>query len=342
MPRRRRHDRREAPSHRHARAFGDEGDRGEMALDHFAEIDVDEIAVLVDHGVDRVDIAQHPHDLELLLVQRIAGEIALDRRRVFHEARAVKRPDRVRVRDSRRDDLPAARVARHEMRLDEPGRDAHFRLDEAPVELDRRAPHRRHAEIDMGRVVARKVILDAHRVEHPRIADDFGELRALVRPMEARRDQHGDAFARHAAGEQALDQRPQEQVVGNRPRDVADEDARAPLAAHQRLVRGCADRPRQRIAHRGPRIRQLHHRPLADHRRARVPRQPDVHFRLAVENADRRYVHAFVHRFLASSQRANARRDQFTPPRPGVGRTPTALVNRRMHRPGAAGGRIRK
>ena len=199
MSGRRRHDRREAPAHRHARAVGDERDRREVAFDHLAEVDVDEIAVLVDHGVDRVDVAQHPHDLELFLVQRIAGEIALDRRRVFHEARAVKRADRVRVRDARRDDLPAARVAGHEMRLDEPGRDAHVRLDEAPVELDRRAPPGRHAEIDVRRVVAREVVLDLHRVEHPRIADHFGELRALVRPMEAGRDQHGDALARHAA-----------------------------------------------------------------------------------------------------------------------------------------------
>ena len=50
-----------------------------MARDDLAEVDVDEVAVLVDHGVERVDVAQHPHDLELLLVQRIADEIALDR-----------------------------------------------------------------------------------------------------------------------------------------------------------------------------------------------------------------------------------------------------------------------
>ena len=189
---------REAPADRHADAVGDEGDRGEMARDDLAEIDVDEIAVVVDHGVERVDLAQHPHDLELLLVQRIAGEVALDRERVFHEARAVERADRVRVRDARRDHLAAARVARHEMRLDEPGRDAHVGFDEAAVELDRRAPRRREAEIDVRRIVARVVVLDAHRFEDPRVADDLGELLAFVRPMQARGDEHGDAFARHA------------------------------------------------------------------------------------------------------------------------------------------------
>ena len=136
---------------------------------------------------------------------------------------------------------------------------------------------------------------------------------------------------------QALDQRPQEQVVGDRPRDVADEDAgalacRAPASSYG----GRADRPRQRIAHRGPRIGQLGHRPLADHRRARVPRQPDVHLRLAVENADRRYVHAFVHRCLAF-------RDQRAP-RISLPRLARALGgSRSAHCPAraSAGGRIR-
>ena len=119
--------------------LGDERDRREVARDHLAEVDVDEVAVLVDHRVERVDLAQHAHDLELLLVQRVAGEVALDRRRVLHEARAVERADRVLVRDAGRDHLAPARVAGHEVRLDEAGGDAQVRLDEAAVELDRRA-----------------------------------------------------------------------------------------------------------------------------------------------------------------------------------------------------------
>jgi hypothetical protein len=101
---------------------------------------VDEIAVLVDHRVDRVHVAEHAHDFELLLVQRIAAEIALDRRRVFHEPRGMERADRVRVRNARRDDFAAARIARHEMRLDETRGNAQIGVDEAAVELDRRAP----------------------------------------------------------------------------------------------------------------------------------------------------------------------------------------------------------
>ena len=210
-------------------------------------------------------------------MQRIAGEVALDRRRVFHEARAVEGADRVRVRDARRDDLPAARVAGHEMRLDEPGGDADVRFDEAPVELHRRAPPRRDAEIDVRRIVPREVVLDAHGVEHPRIAHHLGQLRALVRTMEAGRDQHGDRVARHAAGDEALDQRSQEQVVGNRPRDVADQDAGAlgaPLALRAFPPRGNHSRlGRPARSCRAPGRRTARHRSAAPARRA--PRRAD-------------------------------------------------------------------
>src|SRR6185295_18933978 len=111
---------------------------------------------------------------------------------------AVERADRVGMRDTRRNDLSAARVARHEMRLDQPGRDAQLRLDEAAVELHRRAPPIGEAEIDVRGFVAREMILDADSLEYPRIADDFGQLRALVRPVQSGGHEHGDALARHA------------------------------------------------------------------------------------------------------------------------------------------------
>ncbi len=331
MPGRGGQDRREAPTDRHARALGDKGDRFEVALDHLAEIDVNEIAILVDHRVDGVDLAQHAHDLELLLVQRVAREVALDRRRVLHEARAVKGADGVGVGDSRCDDLPAARVAGHEMRLDEPGGDPQLGLDEAAIELDRRAPSGGHTQVDVRRVVARVVILDAHRLLHPGVAEDFGELRALVRPMQAGRNQHGDAFARHAGLEHALDQRAQEQVIRDRSRDVADQDARALPSAGERAVRRRSDRARERVAHRRPGIGQLRHRSLADHGRPRARRQPDLHPGLAVEDVDSFRRRSFVHRCLLPLTRGPcpraapvgavtvsfpAGRDQFTAPRP--------------------------
>ena len=270
-----------------------------MALDDFAEADVDEVAVVVDDRIERVDVAQHPHDLELLLVQRVAGEVALDCERVLHEARAVERANRVGVRDSRCDDLPATGVAGHEMRLDQSGRDAQVRLDKSAVQLHRRAPPGGDAQIDVRGLVAREMILDAHGLEHPWVADDCGELLALVRPMQAGRDQDDDLLARHARREHALDQRPQEQMVGDRPRDVADQDAGALAAAHQRVVGRRADRLRQRVAHGTLRIGQLGHRALADDGRARMRRQPDLQSGLTVAEMDRFFHVVPAHRLTA-------------------------------------------
>ena len=167
-----------------------------------AEIDEREPPLLVDHGVQRQGAAQHPHDLELLLVQRIAFEHAVLGLGMRHEARAVEGRDGVLVGDAGRDHLAAAGVARHEMRLDQAGRDPQVRLDEAPVELDRRAPGRRRAEIDMRRIVTREVVLDPDRLQDPGVADQLLELGALVRPVQAGRDQDRDGVGRHARIEQ--------------------------------------------------------------------------------------------------------------------------------------------
>ena len=93
-------------------------------------------------------------------MQRIADEIALDRERVFHEARGMEGADRLVAGDARRHHLAAARPAGHEMRLDQAGGDAQVRLDEAAVEPDRRAARGGEAEIDMVLVVAGEVVLD--------------------------------------------------------------------------------------------------------------------------------------------------------------------------------------
>ena len=79
-----------------------------MAFDDLAERHVHEVAILVDHRVERVEFAEHAHDLELLLVQRIADEVALDGERVLHEAGGMEGADRFVVRDAGRDHLAAA------------------------------------------------------------------------------------------------------------------------------------------------------------------------------------------------------------------------------------------
>ena len=105
-----------------------------MALDDLAKRHVHQVAVLIDDGVERVAVAQAAHDLELLLMQRVADEVALHRERVLHEAGGVEGPDRLVMRNAGSDDLAAARPAGHEMRLDQPGRDAQLRLDKAAID----------------------------------------------------------------------------------------------------------------------------------------------------------------------------------------------------------------
>ena len=92
--------------------------------------DVDEVAVLVDHRVERVEFADHAHDLELLLVQRIADQVALDGERILHEARGMEGADGRVAGDAGRHHLAAAGPAGHEMRLDQAGGDAQIGLDE--------------------------------------------------------------------------------------------------------------------------------------------------------------------------------------------------------------------
>ena len=175
-----------------------------MAFDDLAERHVHEVAVLVDHRVQRVAVAQHAHDLELFLVQRIADEIALHRERILHEAGGVEGADRFVMRHARRDHLAAAGPAGHEVRLDQAGGDAQLRLHEAAVEPDRRAARRGAPEIDMHRFVAREMVLDPHVGHHPGIADQLGELLALVRTMQAGCDQDRDGTERDAGGHHGL------------------------------------------------------------------------------------------------------------------------------------------
>ncbi len=238
-----------------------------MALDDLAEGDAGEIAVLVQNGVERVDLADPAHDLELLLVQRIAGEVALDRQRILHEPRRVKGAYGRVMGDAGSHHLASARPAGHEMRLDQAGRDTQVGLDEAPVDADRRRARGGHAEVDMRRIVPREMILDTDIPKYPVVADQFGEFRTLVRPMQAGRDEYGDRVARNPGGHHDLDHRPQEQMVGNRTGDVADQDAGAPAPTREFIQRQAADRVVEGGKDCARLIRQLGERTLAYHGR---------------------------------------------------------------------------
>jgi len=84
------------------------------------------------------------------------------------------------------------------MRLDQAGRKAQFCFDKAAIELDRRPARRSAAEIDMIGLIARIMVFDPDVLRDLRIANQFSELFAKVRPMQAGGDQNGDAVERNA------------------------------------------------------------------------------------------------------------------------------------------------
>ncbi len=155
------------------------------------------------------------------------------------------------------------------MRLDEAGGDAQVRLHEAAVELDRRSPRPGAAEIEVGLLVARVVILDAHVLQNPGVAHELGELVAEIGPVQTRRDEHRDAIPRHARRNNGFDHRAQEQAIGDRPRDVADEDAGARPVPGELRKRPRADGLGEGSRNRRPRIGKLRQRTLANDGRPR-------------------------------------------------------------------------
>jgi hypothetical protein len=93
-----------------------------MAGDNLAEVDVGQIAIVIDNCVETVQGAEPADDLELLLVKRIADQIALNGERIFRETRGMEGADGFVVGDARRDNLAAAGPTGHEMRTRSAGR----------------------------------------------------------------------------------------------------------------------------------------------------------------------------------------------------------------------------
>ena len=143
--------------------------------------------MFVDHRVKCIHLAQHFHDRELFFVQRIAFEDAIGRARMGHEARAVESGDGFLVCHTRGNYLAPAGPARHEMRLDQPRRDANIRLDESAIKFDRGAV-RRFAKVNVIFIVAREMIRDGDRIHHPIVADQLAHFVAFVRAMQSGRD----------------------------------------------------------------------------------------------------------------------------------------------------------
>ena len=241
-----------------------EADRLFVARHDLAVVKEGHMALVVDDAVDGASTADHRHDLQLLLVQRIALQHAVGAVGMFHEARAVEGGDGLGVCDAGRDHLAPARPAGHEVRLHQAGGDAQIGLDEAPVEPHHRATPGRSDQHVIG-VLPGEMVRYVHRLQHPGIADQSGKLFALVGPVQPGRDQHRDLLRRQPGAEQGADQGWQDHAVGHRAREVADEDADAPgtrgLLRKQRASHG----PGESLFHGLRRIGEQRHRLLRDH-----------------------------------------------------------------------------
>ena len=204
-----------------------------MAGEDFSKVHKRKIPVLIDDCVQCECSADELHNLKLLFVKRVAVEVAVDRSGVRHESGAVKRRNRLRVSQPGSDDLPAARVTGHEVRLDQSCRDPQVRFDEPAVNPHNRAAGFRAPQIDMSLVVSRKMVFDAGIFEHPGITDQFGKFFAFVRSMKAGCDQYSNSVLGNSGGQQSLDHRSQKKMIRNRPSDIANGDAGRVRSASQ-------------------------------------------------------------------------------------------------------------
>ncbi len=115
-------------------------------------------------------------------------------------------------------------------------------------------------------VIAREVIFNPEIFHHPRVADQFAQFIAFVRPMQAGSDKNTNGLARHTGIEQLPQDDRQQQAVGNRAGDIANQYAGAGFAFGLFKQRSRADRGRQRGFDRRARVRLHRHFRLADHR----------------------------------------------------------------------------
>ena len=113
----------------------DELDAGAVRLLRVSGEDAGDRAVAGQRHVQQEIVAGHAGDLEQFAMQRVVLDGAFDGARVAHELRAVQDLDGLLRGESGRDQLAAAGVAQHQVRLDKPERDVQVGGDEALVDV---------------------------------------------------------------------------------------------------------------------------------------------------------------------------------------------------------------
>ncbi len=176
-------------------------------------------------------VARQARDFEEFAMQRVVLDGALHGARVPHELGTVQHLDGFLSGQSGSNQFPAARVAEHEMRLDETKRDVEFGRGEAFIDVHGRTGAA-GAEMPVGREIAGIVVDDA-KGRGDFLPTDFADLAFRSGAVEAGGDQDGDVFAENARLLQAAEYRRKSQAVRRRPCDIANGNGGAVFAARE-------------------------------------------------------------------------------------------------------------
>jgi len=224
--------------------------------------DANDAALAVERHVHQEVGARAAQHLEKPFVQRVSLEDAGPYPALDHRG-AVRHPHRLGGREPGAEDLAAAGVARHQVRLDHPGQDPEIPLEVEAVDADRDSAGGR-PEVGVGSGVARIVLHDA-KAARELGAEHLVELGRGVRAMQAGCDLDGDRFRGQPGPVQRLQDGWQEHGVRHRTRDVGDDDHRVAATERQLVEGGRAARRGQRRAQNGVRIRDRGDRLLFQH-----------------------------------------------------------------------------
>ena len=149
----------------------------------------------------------------------------------------MERSDRFLTGNAWRDDFAPTRVTCHEMGLDQTHDDPQIGIDQMAVEDHRNAIGWGAAKIDHPSRIAGKVVLDADVVKNPLVTDDFKHLFAKVWSVQTGGNKDRDLRMGYACRLEFLYDSSKDRAIGNRSRDIADDDANASRAFGHLLER---------------------------------------------------------------------------------------------------------
>ncbi len=195
----------------------------EEGLFHVAGNDRRHPSLAVQRHVDDEVASGHAADPRVLLVDRVAFEDPVVRPGILEERGAVPQFDGLEDGDPRADELPASRIPGHQVRFDKARGDLEPSSHVTAVDPGGDTPRGRS---DQGVLVhsGAVVVLDTigRRNLLPEHLDFLG---GRARPVHPGGDQDEHPFPGNAGPVQHVEDRPEQQLVRHRPRDVADDDA---------------------------------------------------------------------------------------------------------------------